>query len=78
MTLHTTAKNLREYNARLKKDGESIEYIFAGYMQSSGAGYAHKTRHYIARITEGQNSGATTGDYKEIVFNSDFEGYREY
>lgn len=64
-------KTLRAYNARLKKEGAGVRYIFAGFMQSSEAGPAHKTRHYIAEITEGRNAGATTGDYKEIVFGCD-------
>lgn len=70
MTHYVTAKNLREYNAELKRESAGIKYIYAGYMQSSDAGPAHMTRHYMAEITEGPNAGATTGDYKEIVFGA--------
>ena len=73
MIYYVPEKNLREYNARLKREGARVKYNFAGYMQSSSHGYAHNTRHYIAEITEGENAGATTGDYKEIVFGADYE-----
>lgn len=72
MIYHTSCKNLREYNAQLRAEGEKIQYHYAGYMQSSGIGAYHETRHYIAEITKGENAGATTGDYIEIVFNSPY------
>lgn len=73
MVYYVPEKNLREYNARLKREGAKIKYNYVGYMQSSSPGYAHDTRHYIAEITEGENAGATTGDYIEIVFDADYE-----
>lgn len=77
MTYHTTCRNIRELNAKLRQAGENVQYIFAGFMQSSEAGYAHKTRHYIAEIISGENAGATTGDYVEICFSTPYtEGWR--
>lgn len=76
MIYHTTAKNLKELNASIKQDG--IKYIYVGYRQSSAAGYAHQTRHYIAEITKGDNAGATTGQEFEIVFNTPYnEGWHD-
>jgi hypothetical protein len=73
MIYYVPDKNLAAYNARLKREGANIKYNFAGYMSSSGVGYARQTRHYIAEILSGENAGATTGDYKEIVFGADYE-----
>lgn len=69
MRLKTTARNLRELNAKLKKNGEDFKYNFYGYLPTGTVGRYGKTRHYIAEIVEGQNCGATYGDFVEIDFN---------
>ena len=73
MIYYVTDKNLQEYNRRLKKEGAGIKYIFTGFRNSSGVGFIHQTRHYIAEITEGENKGATTGQEIEIIFNAEYD-----
>lgn len=68
MRYRTTARNLRELNAKLKAQGEDFKYNFFGYLPTSAVGGYGKRRHYIAEITKGRNEGATYGDPIEIEF----------
>lgn len=75
MVLRTTAKNLRELNARLISRSLDFEYIFMGYMPTGRVGCCRNTRHYIAKIIKGKNKGATYGDYVEIDFGCDEDDF---
>ena len=77
MRFKTTAKNLRELNAKLKKQGEDFKYNFFGFLPTGTVGGYGKTRHYIAEITEGQNAGATYEDPIEISFGCDDDDFED-
>lgn len=75
MVLKTTAKDLRELNAKLRAQGEDFEYMFMGYMPTGKVGGSGKTRHYMAKIVKGKNEGATYGSYVEIDFGCDEDDF---
>lgn len=60
MTVQTTAKTLREYNAKNK--GSELEAVFIGYIEGADG---YKVRAYIDYI---KGTHTTVGDFYHIFF----------
>ncbi len=60
--IETSCKNLRDYNAQMKKAGRTDKYEFVGFFTSANG---YKQRFY--QLTG--NNGTTYGDPVNIYFN---------